>query len=131
PAASRRTSRSSRRPARPRRPISLVDALKMARKAKATPTMLTLIGDAGALLYRGKSNSLSGESGEGKSMVAKLAVLQEARAGRASLTIDREKDITEFAEKVFELGDVTNEEAALIFYWSPERSTAALMPMIL
>jgi len=113
------------------RPISLVDALKMARKAKATPTMLTLIGDAGALLYRGKSNSLSGESGEGKSMVAKLAVLQEARAGRASLTIDREKDITEFAEKVFELGDVTNEEAALIFYWSPERSTAALMPMIL
>jgi hypothetical protein len=113
------------------RPVSLLDALRMARKEKATPTLLALTGDVGHLLYRGKSNGLSGESGEGKSMIAKLAVLQEARAGRASLTIDREKDIAEFAEKIVELGDVTDEQAALIFYWSPQRSTCALMPTIL
>jgi hypothetical protein len=113
------------------RPVTLFDALRMARVAKAKPELLQYDADPGALLYRGKSNGLSGESGEGKSTVAKLACYIEARRGTASLYIDREKDVTNFAETMVEFGDLTDAQAALIFYWNPTRSTAALMPVIL
>ncbi|WP_164700878.1 AAA family ATPase [Modestobacter sp. KNN46-3] len=113
------------------RPVTLFDAMRMARKAKAAPTALEFAAAEGALLYRGKSNGISGESGKGKSTIAKMAVHQEAVGGRCALFIDREKDVANFCETMVEFGDLTDEQMARVFYWNPTKSTAELMPVIL
>lgn len=115
-----------------KRPVSLLDALRMVRAERAVPTILP-IGDnrEKCLFYRGRLNWVAGESGAGKSTIAKAACRDEAEQGRAVLYIDREKDIDDFAATMWDLGDVTDEQASHIFYWNPVHSTAALLPVVL
>lgn len=83
-----------------------------------TPKMLPFSnaeGDEG-LFYAAKINAIVGEPGRGKSMLAQLACLEEARAGRTALFIDLEKDLESFVERMRALG-ATREDATRIGYW--------------
>lgn len=67
------------------------------------------------LLYAGKSHSIAGEPGRGKSTLAIYLHLLEAREGRASLLIDYEKELGDFLSKLRSMG-CTKDEASLIYY---------------
>lgn len=77
-----------------------------------------------ALIYPGKSHSIVGEAGKGKSMLAQHLCVEEARAGRNSLFIDLEKGFDNFRERVRALG-ATREAARGLGYW---RLTRGLTP---
>lgn len=95
----------------------------------ARPELLQVDGSMG-LFYVGKSNSLAAPPGRGKTLLVQLLCLQEAVMGRDTVFIDYEKDLTTFLGRMKALG-LSREQAEHCWYWRPDSSLAALVPVLL
>jgi len=81
------------------------------------PTVLAVLGHL-ALFYRGRINSIFGESGGGKSWLALAAILEVIRAGGRALMVDYEDNPPGIAERLVLLG-ATDDEIARVDYRNP------------
>ena len=81
------------------------------------PTVPTILAVRGALplFYRGRINSLFGESGGGKTWVALAAIVERLRAGEHVLLIDYEDTPAGIVERLILLGATVDEIARLTY----------------
>lgn len=101
-------------------PIDLAEIAGQIRRGELQPIMPTILDvrDSFPLLYKGRTNSLFGESGGGKSWVALAAACSVVRAGGRVLFIDYEDNPNGIAERLVLLG-LTDDEITLVDYRNP------------
>lgn len=85
------------------------------------PVLLAPVGDDG-LFYRGSINSLYGDSGSGKSLLAAMAVREEVEAGGRVLWIDLEASADETAHRMLTVGLDAELIRSRFHYVSPQNS---------
>lgn len=101
------------------RPVFLSD-LRAARSAGVVlpvPSIGTIEGTDRGWLYPGKSHSLSGEPGKGKTLLAQHTGFGFAEAGGGFLFLDYEKSWDAFLDRALLLG-VSDDTASRVAYWS-------------
>lgn len=76
--------------------------------------------DGVALLYEGRVNTLYGESGAGKSMIAAVGEREALLAGRCAMRLDFESDATSVASIHLEMGVPSDVLAARYIYVRPD-----------
>lgn len=113
-------------------PVFLADflAIPMNEEDRPFPSIGAIAGDDRALFYAGKANMLIGEAGKGKSAILQHVLIQEARAGRRVLFLDREKQFEDFAWRMRDQG-CSVEAAANIAYWRPRVPLHTVMKTVL
>lgn len=95
-------------------------------KPKPPPSILTR-DDGAALFYEGSINGLHGESGEGKSWVAKLAAGQEMAKGNHVVFVDHEDCYEQVTADIVALGFSYEQFRQFFHYIAPEEPLVTLV----
>lgn len=98
---------------------AMLARIKAGEVEEIVPTVCQMEG-GGCLFYRGRINTLFGESGSGKTWVALAATKQEVEDGKTVVFIDFEDDLTSALRRLLAIGTDAEALTERFVYISPE-----------